>query len=194
MIVISTCGNRGGTHTCIYGRCTQRRRQTDRNNKQGKRKTLILILSVSLTVNHSSPHISTQPLPLPPILCGYQAGAEGLSPADSGSSEGWGGVGGVAGGWVEVGVNVCARMCVSMCANRGSGTRKLTPLPQIWRSEVRGSRMTGVPQNHTTAACVPPLPPHTHTHTPGALKYPQVQNNVLICVLIDAAGSMWHQV
>lgn len=72
--------------------------------------------SYSPSVSHCISRLSVLPPsrpPLPPILRGYQAGAEGLSPADSRSSGGWGGgvlrgetwVGGGGGG--GGGVNVC---------------------------------------------------------------------------------------
>lgn len=121
----------------------QRRRQTDAETTNGNpEKRLILIPSPSLTVNHSALcfHTATRhaplptPLPsLPPILCGYQAGAEGLSPADSRSSEGMGEVGVWRGETWVGGVSMCVCVCVE---SSSSGTIGAYPAPPD--IEVRG--------------------------------------------------------
>lgn len=114
--------------------------------------------SYSPRVSHCKSQLAVFPpslLPLPPILRGYQASAEGLSPADSGSSEGWEEVvGGGGGGVVRVrvggggGVNVYTRACVSAF---GSGNQEAYTAPSDM--EVRGQAERD-DQSDTTAVRV----------------------------------------
>lgn len=121
--------------------------ETTRNHKQKYRR--ILTLSLRL-------HCKSQLSVLPPSRCpSLQSGVD-IRLVQKGSAQLIAGPLGVGGGvqrgetWVGGGGG---GECVEGFGSSSSGTRRLTLLPEIWRSRVRWGRATGVLQRNTMSVC-----------------------------------------
>lgn len=109
--------------------------------------------SYSPSVSHCKSQLSV----LPPSRCPSLQSCVDIRLVQKGSAQLIAGPLRVGGGvlrgetWVGGGGDGCG--CVSVCGNSGSGTRRLTLLPQIWRSGVRWSR-TSVCCRETWLLCL----------------------------------------
>lgn len=104
--------------------------------------------SYSLRVSHCKSQLAV----FPPSRCPSLQSCVDIRPVQKGSAQliagplRVGGGGGVVrgqdmGGW-RWGLSVCLYVRACVRVSSGSETRRLTPLPQIWRSRVRQSRRT----------------------------------------------------